>query len=222
MEEKILRMCRRLKQFSQAEIELISDIPQQELQNILNNLIEKNKILFCDGIYYLKKTNNFSIKEKPLFYMFHSKAETDFFIKGFCADVETKKMVYLFNEARQVFDKYYNYFRKLIYEKQKNNLIKNFENEPKIGQERKYMDTKVYLYLYDNQLYVSEILLKSIGAKKHTNQERLKIKNIYLRSYRKVLNRAFAFHFYWHLSEAIWRQDKNFNDLYMELKALIS
>ena len=44
MVEKILRMCKRLKQFSQAEIELISDIPLKELHNSLNTIVEKNKI----------------------------------------------------------------------------------------------------------------------------------------------------------------------------------
>lgn len=100
-------------------------------------------------------------------------------------------------------------------------LLKHFEKTPKIPQERVYMNTKAYLYLYNNKMYVSEKYLVSKVAKKHTNDERLEIKNIYLRSYRKVLSRSFAHRFHLHLAEEIWKYEKNFEERYSNLKLFI-
>ena len=109
----------------------------------------------------------------------------------------------------------------MAFEKQKAELIEYFKKEPKIGQERLYMTAKVYLYLYNHKLYVSEKMLKSNYSKKHTEEERLEIKNIYLRSFRKVLSRSFANRFNLHLSEEIWKWGKDYKQRYSAIKHLL-
>lgn len=84
------------------------------------------------------------------------------------------------------------------------------------------MNTKVYLYLYDNKLFVSEKYLVSKDARKHTEAERLEIKNIYLRSYRKVLSRSFAHKFHLHLAEELWKWGKEFSERYRSLYKLLN
>lgn len=72
MVEKILRMCKRLKQFSQAEIELISDIPLKEFHNILNTLVAENKITYSNGIYFYQKKEA-PVKIKNIFHNYNAK-----------------------------------------------------------------------------------------------------------------------------------------------------
>ena len=79
------------------------------------------------------------------------------------------------------------------------------------------MTAKVYLYLYDHKLYVSDKLLKGSNLVKHTEAERLEIKNIYLRSFRKVLSRSFAHRFYIHLSEELWKWGKDYKQRYSDI-----
>ena len=94
-------------------------------------------------------------------------------MRGFCSDVEALKMINIFDVSKHVINNFYQYFRTVIYEKQLKELMLNFEKTPKIPQERIYMKTKAYLYLYNHKLYVSEKYLTSKNAHKHTNDERL-------------------------------------------------
>ena len=135
--------------------------------------------------------------------------------------LKQKKMMSVFNFSKHVINVFYQYFRIAIYEFQKQDLLKHFEKDPKLPQEREYMNTKVYLYLYNDKLFVSEKALKTKSKNKHTEQERLTIKNIYLRSYRKVLSRSFEHKFHLHLSEELWKWGKEFNNQYKQLNKLL-
>ena len=61
----------------------------------------------------------------------------------------------------------------------------------------------------------------SVSKRKHKEQERLEIKNIYLRSYRKVLSRSFAHKFHLHLAEEIWKYGKSFEEEYSALNKML-
>ncbi len=97
----------------------------------------------------------------PQFFQHHSKTDIDYIIKGFCIDIEVLKMIDLFGFSKHVMNNFYQYFRTIIYEQQKNELVKYFEKSPKIPQERIYMNAKVYLYLYEHKLFVSDKYLIS-------------------------------------------------------------
>ncbi len=221
MKDRILQLCKRLSKFSLDEIETVSEMDSTEILSIINELIsEKILIKKQDTYYYQKKNRDLSVK-LPLMFQYHSNQDIDYIIKGFCTDVEVKKMMDIFNFGKNVMDKFYGYFRTVLYEKQKNELIKCFEKAPKIGQERIYINAKVYLYLYNHKLYVSDKLLKGSNLVNHTEAERLEIKNIYLRSYRKVLSRSFAHKFHLHLTEELWKWGKTFQQKYSGLNSLL-
>ena len=78
------------------------------------------------------------------------------------------------------------------------------------------MQKFICIYMNTNYLY-----LISKDARKHTNDERLEIKNIYLRSYRKVLSRSFAHRFNLHLAEELWKYGKTFNEKYVNLNRIL-
>lgn len=223
MKERILKLCKRLNKFSLDEIETISEIDSEDLKPIIDGLIQEERLTYCDGSYYYNKKvcKKQQISNLPLFFDFHKKQDIEYIIRGFCADVEVLKMIDLFGLSNHVMNTFYAYFRTVIYNKQYKELLKYFEKCPKLPQERVYMNTKVYLYLYNHKLYVSEKYLVNKDAKKHKEQERLEIKNIYLRSYRKVLSRSFAHKFHLHLAEEIWKYGKSFEEEYSALNKML-
>jgi len=221
---RILKLCKRLDRFMFEDIQTIADDVELEvLELLLETLIAEKKLIRQGEIYFYskEKSNKTQYLGYPQIFQYHSKDEIDYILKGFCADVEVIKMMDLFGISKNVMDKVYQKFRTIIYEKQLKELKTYLEKKPKIPQERIYMNTKAYLYLYNNKLYVSENYLVSKNSVKHTNEERLEIKNIYLRSYRKVLSRSFAHRFHLHLAEEIWKYGKDFNERYSKLKNLL-
>ena len=222
MKDRILRLCRRLDKFTLDEISTIAeDIDESVLELLLLTLVQEGKLIFKDNIYLYNKEQGCNKQRLPQFFQHHSKTDIDYIIKGFCIDIEVLKMIDLFGFSKHVMNNFYQYFRTIIYEQQKNELVKYFEKYPKIPQERIYMNTKVYLYLYEHKLFVSDKYLISKDARKHTNDERLEIKNIYLRSYRKVLSRSFAHRFHLHLAEELWKYGKDFSERYSGINTLL-
>lgn len=226
MKERILRLCKRLDKFTFEEVlEITEDIEEQDLKNIFVNLISENKLIQKNGIYFYNKqiAKTKQISQYPLFFQFHNKIEIEYIIKGFCANIEVLKIKDFLGISKNVVDKFYNYFRTLIYEKQKQELLKHYDKNPKIVLERKFMSAKIYLYLYNNNLFVSDKKLCTKNEEiKYSESERLKVKNIYLRSFRKVQNRTLAYKFHLHLAEEIWRYGKDFKKLYVDLSNIIN
>ena len=225
MRERILRLCKRLDKFTFEEVlEITEDIEEQDLKNIFVNLISENKLILKNEIYFYNKqiAKTKQISQYPLFFQFHNKTEIEYILKGFCANIEVLKMKDLLGVSKNVLDKFYNYFRTQIYEKQKQELLKYYDKNPKIGLGRKFMSAKIYLYLYNNNLFVSDKKLFTKNNEiKHSEAERLKVKNIYLRSFRKVQNRTFAYKFHLHLAEEIWRYGIDFRELHKDLINII-
>ena len=149
MKDRILRLCRRLDKFTLDEISTIAeDIDESVLELLLLTLVQEGKLIFRDNIYLYNKEQGGNKQRLPQFFQHHSKTDIDYIIKGFCIDIEVLKMIDLFGFSKHVMNNFYQYFRTIIYEQQKNELVKYFEKSPKIPQERIYMNAKVYLYLY--------------------------------------------------------------------------
>ena len=222
MKDRILRLCKRLKNFSLDDLETISEIDVEKLEFIVDQLLKENLLIKNENGYTFNKKNNKTKNSSQFFLQFHSKDEINNIIKGFCADIEVLKMINLFDLSETTMQRFYGYFRTLMYEQQKIELLKHFRNKPKMPQERVYMNKKVYLYLYNHKLYVSEKYLECKEARKHTEQERLEIKNIYLRSYRKVLSKAYEQKFHLHLSSEIWKFGKDFKEQFHLLSKMIA
>ena len=177
MRERVLRLCKRLDKFTLDEISTIAeDVDETVLELLLLTLVQEGKLIFRDNIYLYNKKQCSNNQRLPQFFQHHSKTDIDYIIKGFCIDIEVLKMIDLFGFSKHVMNNFYQYIRTTIYEKQKKELLKYFEKQPKIAQERIYMNTKVYLYLYNHKLFVSDKYLISKDARKHTNDERLEIK----------------------------------------------
>ena len=224
MKDRILKLCKRLDKFSLEEIVGIAEDIDESVMKLLLQTFVVDNYLKCDGdnYTYIKRSKTRKNNSKlPLFFQFHKQEDINYMIKGFCSNVEASKMITLFGFSKNVVDNFNQYFRTILYEKQRSELLKKFAKNPKIPQERVYMNTLVYLYLYDQKLYVSKTYLENKNAKKHTEAERLEIKNIYLRSYRKVLSRSFEKMFHLHLAEELWKYGKDFDEQYSLINKLL-
>lgn len=223
MKDKVLRLCKRLDKFTLDEIGTISELNSEVLLPLLGMFVKNKKLIKKGKIYqYNKNASSYLAKNRlPQRYQHHSKQDIDYMIKCFCADVEAKKVMTVFNFGKYVVNMFYQSFRQALYQKQKDELLRWLKVKPKIPQEREYMGTTVYLYLYNNKLYVLEKPIRTKEPKKHTEEERLLIKNIYLRSYRKVLSRSFAFKFHLHLCEEIWKYGKDYDEQYTAINNIL-
>lgn len=132
---------------------IAEDIDESVLELLLLTLVQEGKLIFKDNIYLYNKEQGCNKQRLPQFFQHHSKTDIDYIIKGFCIDIEVLKMIDLFGFSKHVMNNFYQYFRTIIYEQQKNELVKYFEKSPKIPQERIYMNTKVYPSL--QELYLS-------------------------------------------------------------------
>ena len=210
MKDKILKLSKRLKSFSLNEIAIVLESEEKDIKPVLDELVLENRLSLTANTYLFNKqvSSHGCISKLPLFFHFHSPQIVDLILKGFCSDIPVNQM--------------YIYFRKLIYNQQKKELERCFTLKPKQGKERKWFNANAFLYIYNNKLYVSDKILKSVDCSKYSEEERLEIKKQYLRCFRKVQNNSYQHKFYLHLTEEIWKYNKGFQKRYETLKTLIN
>ena len=224
MKDKILKLSKRLKNFSLSEISVILEAEDSIVQAILEEMILENHLIKSGESYsYNKKiASKGRISKLPLFFHFHSPEVIDLILKGFCEDIPVNKLANLLSTGRIPINKFYSYFRQIIYNKQKSELEQYFKEAPRIGRERSWFGTTVFLYIYINKLFVSDKVLKSTQCIAYKETERLEIKKQYLRSFRKVQNNNYKHNFHLHIAEEIWKYNKDFQKRYELLKVLIN
>ena len=179
MKDRILKLCKRLDKFSFEEIVGIAEDVDESVMKLLLQTFVADNYLKCDGdnYTYIKRSKTRKNNSKlPLFFQFHKQEDINYMIKGFCSDVEASKMITLFGFSKNMVDNFNQYFRSILYENQRSELLKKFAKKPKLPQERVYMNTLVYLYLYDHKLYVSKTYLENKKPKNILKQKGLKLK----------------------------------------------
>src|SRR5574344_2886272 len=222
MKNKVLRLCKRLNKVTIEEVTPILHATVGEICPVLEELVMEGRLdLREDGVYFYKEKQT-KKQELPLFFEFHTKDSIELITKCFCSNIEVVKVMNLTDLSKNCICKFYSYYREKIYKKQLNELTTYFNQYPRVAQEREYMGKSYYLYLYNNKLFVSGKMLKAKEMDKFSNDERLKIKNIYLRASRKVLNFSYSHFYHLHLAEELWRMDKDFSTLHDEIAALCS
>ena len=94
MKERILKLCKRLNKFSQADIETISGLNTDDVSPILYELLAENIIDEINGCYYYIKKPKQKTKENtvPEIFQYYSKENVELIIRCFCADIPTAKV----------------------------------------------------------------------------------------------------------------------------------
>ncbi len=224
MKDKILKLSKRLKNFSLSEIAVVLEVEENVIKPILDEMLTDEKLILNGTNYsYNKKiASKGTISKLPLFFHFHSPEIVDLILKGFCEDITVNSISHLLGINKGAICKFYNYFRQEIYNYQKSELEIFFKSAPRIGRERNWFGTTVFLYVYNNRLFVSDKVLKSTECITYKESERLEIKKQYLRSFRKVQNNSYKHNFHLHIAEEIWKYGKIFQKRYEALKTLIN
>ena len=219
MKDKILQLCKRLNRFTLGEIATISEISADKLLPTLNELILESKLLEENGTYiYLKKkcTSN----KYPIFKCY-PKTTIDMVLKCFCDSIVTKKVSHILSIGEGSVQKFYTIFRTLIYERQKKLLDNFYSLNPQKARHRKFFNKDVYLYFYDNQIFISKNLLKSKNDKPLTQKEKSDFTTIYFYLSRNLTHNQNIHNMEYKIAEVIWRRGKDFKSLYSDLFQLI-
>ena len=218
MKERILRLCKRLNKFSLDEIETISELEQSDLQIILNELVVENKIKIINGEYLYQGCGSQKYRF-PILQYYNCKLEViDLLIKCFCCNIPACQTKLLLNLCEETTIKYYNIFRNSIYNKQLNDLKILYHNNPQKSHYRLFFDKIAYFYIYNNKVYVIDVPFNTNNEKLLSKNEKAEFKKINSYLQRVESHNKNSINLKYKLAEALWRRNKNFDELYAELK----
>ena len=222
MNEQLLLLCKRLKNATRDELLDFMEVEEDVLDSMLLYLINEGRLEENDGCYYYvqtpRSTEQKRIKNLHLMFQFHSPETIDLIIKSFCLGIQTQKTAYLTNLHNSCIANFYTEFRKLIYKRQFKTLLNKFFKKPQIGRYRVFFDQYAYFYVYENQVYVSEKLLRYNDEKKFNKDQIKEFTKIYCYLSRYVSHNTNQAKLHHKLAEGIWRREKEFEELYMDLK----
>lgn len=224
MKDKLISLCRRLKNFTRDELLSFIDVEEEVLDLTLLFLIYEGSIEECDGVYsYVKSStlkSNVKRQNKSLhcMFQFHSPETIDLLIKSFCLGLQTQKAAYLSNLNNSCVADFYTEFRKLIYERQYKTLLNCFFEKPQIGRYRIFFEQYAYFYVYNNRVLVSEKLLQASTERTFAKTEIQEFKKVYSFLTRQVAHNTNQAKLHHKLAEAIWRREQTFEALYQDLK----
>lgn len=224
MKDKLLTLCRRLKNFTREDLLSYLEIEEETLDNILLYLIDEGNIEKNVGGYsYIKSSttqNNIKVQNKNLHLMFqyHSPETIDLIVKLFCLKIPSQKADYLVNLSQACVANFYKKFRELIYNKQSEILLNHFFEKPQQGRYRLFFNKYAYFYIYNNQVFITNKLLRSQNEKRFNKAEIKEFKKVYCYLSRIVSHNKNEANLYHNLAEYIWRRERTFEDLYQDLK----
>lgn len=220
MKNKILLLCKRLKQFSLNEIATISELEQEDVKLILDEFVSENKLLEANGTYLFNK--HISIRQKDSIFQYYSSETIDLIIKCFCLEIPSYKTKLLVQVGEEQTRKVYNIFRRLIYERQKNILDAFYVIKQQTARHRRFFEREVFLYFYDNQIFISKELLKSKSDGRLNRKIKVKFTTVYCYLARNLTHNPKAHNLEDKIAEILWRRNKDYNHLYNDLTNFIN
>lgn len=228
MKDKILTLCRRLKKCTLDDLVSYLEIKSGEIEPILLQLENEGCIKRNNGeILYLGKNTvskgRIEKKDINLMFEYRTSEEKEIIIKGFCLEIQPQKLCELINLQTNCVCHYYAIFRKMIYDRQFKELLKEYVMSPQIGRYRKFYEKYAYFYVYDRKVFVSDKLLKTNKKEKEfTKNEVREFKITYSFLTRVESHNVNEHYMYYRLAEYIWRRNKDYKTLYEDLTNLIN
>lgn len=223
MKDKILKLCRRLKKCTLNELVSYTETEEDIVKTALLYLENESFIQEKDGqIIYLEhkpiKKGKIEYKKFDLMTEYRTPEEIDIIIKGFCLEIPPQKLCELVGLNSNCICHYYGVFRKMIYDRQFKILIKLFMDKPKQGRYRKFYEKYAFFYVYKNQVFVCDKLLRASLEKNFTKPEIREFKNMYCYLSRIENHNMNENYMFYRLAESIWRRCREYAFLYRDLK----
>ena len=219
MEDQILKLCKRLNKFTLENLEILSEIPKAELLSILSKFVDENKLIKQENEYVFQK-NKVPVQNYSIFKNYPA-IINDIVLRCFCENIHSNKTYNIVNIGEDQVQKIYTIFRTLIYQRQKQKLDFYYLKSPQKARHRKFFNQEVYLYLYSNQIFVSENLLKSSEDKTFSLEQKAEFTTIYCYLLRNLTHNTIAYNLNYKIAETLWRRKREFKDLYYDLKMLV-
>lgn len=222
MKDQVLKLCKRLKRCTLEDIVKFTELELEPVQTIIYNLLDDQEIVEVDGVYSLFEVkpikNN---KNLNLMTLYHSEEDFEIILKGFCLEIPTGKLKHLVKCQENCICDFHQLFRQKIYEKQHNILLDNYFKNPKIARVGTFFNKQAFFYYYNNNVYVSDKPLRANYEKEFTKTETKEYKKVYSFLKRIENHNINEFYVYHRLAEGIWRRNKTFDELYLDLKNLL-
>ena len=219
MEEQILKLCKRLNKFTLENLEILSEVPKAELLPILSKFADENKLIKQENEYVFQKSK-LSVQKYSIFKTYPA-IINDIVLRCFCENINSIKTSHIVNIGEDQVQKIYTIFRTSIYQRQKQKLDFYYLKSPQKARYRKFFNQEVYLYLYCNQIFVSENLLKSSEDKTFSKDQKAEFTTIYCYLLRNLTHNTIAYNLNYKIAETLWRRKREFKDLYYDLKMLV-
>lgn len=223
MKDKVLKLCRRLKCCTINDITQFIDVDKVVLETLITYLAQEELISSNNGIITVleNKKDVFHQKNLQLMYQYNSSENIDTIIRCFCLNIPPQKACKLVNLSTSCISEYYGVFRKEIFEHQKEELLKHYLEKPQKGRFRKFFEKYAYFYVYENKVFVSKCLLSSKSEKNFTKDEVREFKRTYCYLKRIESHNINENYLHYRLADSIWRHEKSFEDLYIDLVDII-
>ncbi len=216
MKERVLKLCRRLDKFTLDEISTIAeDIDESVLELLLLTLVQERKLTFRNGLYFYNKQ---SFNKKYSILSYYPAKILDIVIRCFCLSIPAYKVKDIIAITESSTMQLYYIFRQLIYERQTKKLNFLYGKSPQQCRNRMFFDTEFHFYIYNNQVFVSEKLFQSREEKIFTKPEIQEFKKVYSYLTRFTSHNSNKVDLPQKLAEGIWRRNKEFKELYADLK----
>ena len=216
MKERVLKLCRRLDKFTLDEISTIAeDIDESVLELLLLTLVQEGKLTFRNGLYFYNKQ---SFNKKYSILSYYPAKILDIVIRCFCLSIPAYKAKDIIAITESSTMQLYYIFRQLIYERQTKKLNFLYGKSPQQCRNRMFFDTEFHFYIYNNQVFVSEKLFQSREEKIFTKPEIQEFKKVYSYLTRFTSHNSNKVDLPQKLAEGIWRRNKEFWELYADLK----
>ena len=222
MKDKVLKLCRRLKKCTLNDLISYTEENEDIIKTALLYLDNEGLIQEKNGnIYYLdKKYKKDHVQAKNINIMmeYRTPEEVEIIIKGFCLEIPPQKLCELIGVNPNCICKYYGVFRKMIYDRQYKLLLKSFFDKPQIGRYRRFYEKYAFFYVYKDQVFVCDKLLRASIEKNFTKSQIREFKNMYCYLARIESHNSNENYMFYRLAEYIWRRCRKYAYLYQDLK----
>lgn len=222
MKDKVLKLCRRLKCCTISDLIQFTDIEKDVIETIIAYLEDEGLIQNKNGLISIasakKNKRNITNKNLKTMFQYRTEEEIDIILKGFCLEITPQKLCKFINANYDSVADFYCVFRRNIYNRQLKNLVNLFIQKPQIGRYRTFHNKNAFFYAYNNQVFVSEKLLRASLEKNCNKDELRELKRMYCYLLRIESNNINEKYMFYRLAEYIWRREKSFDYLYDDLK----
>ena len=222
MKDKVLKLCRRLKKCTLNDLISYTEEKEDIIKTALLYLDNEGLIQEKNGIiYYLDKKfkkDHVQAKNINLMMEYRTPEEIEIIIKGFCLEIPPQKLCELIGVNPNCICKYYGVFRKMIYDRQYKLLLKSFFDKPQIGRYRRFYEKYAFFYVYKDQVFVCDKLLRASLEKKFSKSQIREFKNMYCYLARIESHNVNENYMFYRLAEYIWRRCREYAYLYTDLK----